>query len=394
MRKVAVFVSILLASVSVRAVVVSDYAAATNAPTGSWDVDWSHVHKYKNSSAVAVGPYWLLTAAHVADDTSGTAGYSNVVVNGVTYYPQEIIFHSAGQDPDNANKADLALVRFDKEFPGWYPLYTGNFPSTPSSKRLNAVLVGYGRTGTVYSAYWIAASSGNGVKRWGTQKIDGSLTLVYNGGGVVGVSTNIGFRMDFSQTDTSYEAGLAIYDSGGGTFVNDGGVWKLAGINTIVYRAYVATPTNGLDRIFSISMPAYQAWVTGVINPDGDLDGDGIPNWWEQQFGATTGLVASADNDSDGFTNYEEWLADTDPTGAASFFENTGLFSLTDQTFYFTGSTARQYQVFYTTNDLATTNLTWIAAHTNKVRGSGTNSSITVTNVADAAFYRLWVFLP
>ncbi|MDD3275592.1 MAG: hypothetical protein PHP93_00930, partial [Kiritimatiellales bacterium] len=63
------------------------------------------------------------------------------------------------------------------------------------------------------------------------------------------------------------------------------------------------------------------------------------------------------------------------------------------QTFYFNGSTGRQYQVFYTTNDLATTNLTWIAAGT-PVWGAGTNSAITVTNTDDTVFYRLWVTVP
>jgi hypothetical protein len=130
------------------------------------------------------------------------------------------------------------------------------------------------------------------------------------------------------------------------------------------------------------------------MNSTGDLDGDGIPNYWEQQYGTTTGLTASANNDSDGFTNYQEYLADTNPTNSASFFAIDSLVAQADQTVTFIGSTARQYQVFYTTNDLAATNLTWLAAHTNLVRGAGTNSFITVTNTDDKAFYRLKATLP
>ncbi len=54
-----------------------------------------------------------------------------------------------------------------------------------------------------------------------------------------------------------------------------------------------------------------------------DWDGDGIPNWWEKRFsrdGSKTGLAADADDDADGFDNYSEFVAYSDPTNAASQF--------------------------------------------------------------------------
>ena len=370
------------------AIIVADYVTATNTPTGIWNLNWDYVYRYKGSSSVAVGSHWLLTAAHVADD----AGAGTISVNGTNYYQQEIIFHAAANDPEHANKADLALVRFDKEFPGYYPLYTNTFPAQPAAKRLNAVMVGYGVTGTVYSTYytaraWSDSPNGSGIKRWGSQKIDGTDVADYDAGG--GMTYNDGIKMMFASSDTPYEAGAGVYDSGGGTFVTNGGVWKLAGINTQIFG-------DGVNNtgIFAVSVPAYETWATNVMNPSGDLDGDGIPNYWEQRYGTTTGLTASANTDGDGFTNYQEYLADTNPTNAASFFEMNGILAATDQTISFNGSTARQYQVFYTTNDLADTNLIWIAAHTNKIWGTGTNSSITVTNTGDKAFYRLKATLP
>lgn len=385
-KAVLILVSLLLATGSVRAIVVADYVTATNTPTGIWNVNWDYVYNYKVGSAVAVGSHWLLTAAHLADD----AGVGTISVNGTNYYQREIIFHAAANDPEHTNKADLALVRFDKEFPGYYPLYTGTFPSTSKGK-LNAVMVGYGVTGTVYSTYYTAAAytdPSKGTKRWGSQRIDGTDTQNYDAGG--GVTYNDGIEMMFSSADTLYEAGAGVYDSGGGTFVTNGGVWKLAGINTQLYGLN-ATNYNG---IFAVSVPAYETWATNVMNPTGDLDGDGIPNYWEQRYGTTTGLVASANTDGDGFTNFQEYLADTNPTNSASFFAIDSFVALADQTVTFIGSTARQYQVFYTTNDLAATNLTWIAAHTNKIFGAGTNSFITVTNTDDKAFYRLKATLP
>ena len=57
-----------------------------------------------------------------------------------------------------------------------------------------------------------------------------------------------------------------------------------------------------------------------------DWDGDGIPNWWEARFsrtGSKTGLDASADDDSDGMSNYGEFVAYTNPTNDTSKFTIT-----------------------------------------------------------------------
>ena len=54
-----------------------------------------------------------------------------------------------------------------------------------------------------------------------------------------------------------------------------------------------------------------------------DWDGDGIPNWWEARFardGSKTSLVADSDDDIDGMSNYDEFIAYTDPTNSLSRF--------------------------------------------------------------------------
>lgn len=375
-------VLILLLAGSASAVVVSDYSVATNPPAGSsWDVNWDSVHYYEDMSAVAVGTNWLLTAAHAAMEVRS----SDVEVNGTTYHEQAVYLHGT---------ADLALVRFDKPFPGYYPLY-----SSGTLVNKSIVMIGYGNTGTVYSTHYAISGTGSGVKRWGSNKIDRTYTNSaaihnYRAGETVMVNTvSSGFVMGFNQSvnTTDYEAGAAVYDSGGGTFIKDGSTWKLAGINTAMF----GSSTTNVTGTFAVSIPSYFSWITNTIaQADGDADSDGIPNWWEAQYGSTTGVVATADADNDGLTGEQEYVADTSPTNPASFFE-MGVFSVsTNQTFYFTGSTARKYQLFYTTNDLAVTNFTWTAAHTNLIWGSGTNSSITVTNSSDKAFYRLRVTLP
>jgi len=336
-----------------------------------------------------VGSYWLLTAAHVGDDTAS----STVDVDGTDYYQQEVIFHSASDDPEHTNKADLALVRFDKEFPSYYPLYTGVFPMSPPN-RLNAVMIGYGTTGSVSSTSYTARAyndvpNGSGTKRWGSQAVDYTDNVLYNISipPATNMTHNEGVALMFTLGDTTYEAGVGVYDSGGGTFVNDGGIWKLAGINTIRYGAY-----PDYVGTFAVSVPAYSTRITqAMFAVTGDDDSDGIPNWWEEQYG--TNILEAVDQDGDGIVGGDEYIADTDPTDSNGVLQVSGTFATTNSTFTFDGSTARKYQVWYTTNDLADSGLTWISNST-LVWGMGAGSEIVVTNLAGTVFYRLWVTLP
>ncbi len=55
-----------------------------------------------------------------------------------------------------------------------------------------------------------------------------------------------------------------------------------------------------------------------------DTDGNGLPDWWEQQyFGQLTGTVTNADPDHDGENNLAEFLAGTVPTNGLSALKLT-----------------------------------------------------------------------
>jgi hypothetical protein len=65
---------------------------------------------------------------------------------------------------------------------------------------------------------------------------------------------------------------------------------------------------------------------TDTMDCGPDTDGDGIPDAWELQFAANLGVLNGAgDNDGDGLTNLEEFLADTNPLSAASFLRVTTI---------------------------------------------------------------------
>ena len=57
-----------------------------------------------------------------------------------------------------------------------------------------------------------------------------------------------------------------------------------------------------------------------------DTDGNGLPDWWEQQFfGQLTGTDPNADPDHDGASNLAEFLAGTTPTNFDSALRLTAL---------------------------------------------------------------------
>jgi len=67
-----------------------------------------------------------------------------------------------------------------------------------------------------------------------------------------------------------------------------------------------------------------------LLDPNGNQNGDGIPNGWKQQYGLDpfNPTVAGADPDGDGMSNLQEYLAGTDPTNSASYFH---IFSIAPQ---------------------------------------------------------------
>jgi hypothetical protein len=69
-----------------------------------------------------------------------------------------------------------------------------------------------------------------------------------------------------------------------------------------------------------ISLSNAQAYVqTDRLGMGPDTDGDGLPDDWERSYaGDLTTLAGLADNDGDGHSNAEEYLADTDPLDADS----------------------------------------------------------------------------
>jgi PKD repeat protein len=181
---------------------------------------------------------------------------------------------------------------------------------------------------------------------------------------------------------------LLVEISGPGT--NDLGVtmtWKQRtyDTNTAAY-IYVAT-TN----VFTYT----------AVNRFQDSVGDGIPDWWRAQYfggsGTTTNALscATCDPDGDGRNNYQEYLAGTNPTNAASLFK---IQSVTNNaaalTISFQSAWGRNYALYSTTNLAAGA---WSAVASQPViLGDGGVAAFTNGSTATNArmFYRIGVQLP
>ena len=135
------------------------------------------------------------------------------------------------------------------------------------------------------------------------------------------------------------------------------------------------------------------AWGTDPEIRDSDLDllGDG----WEVEYGLNP-LVTNnitLDVDEDGYDYYAEYLADTNPTNALSFFQISGITPGPPIEVFFDSSAHRVYSLLWQTN-LFTSG--WILHDTSQdVRGSGVETSLPdPPPVAESRFYKVNVDLP
>ena len=160
--------------------------------------------------------------------------------------------------------------------------------------------------------------------------------------------------------------------------------------NSIIFQfhgtnASLATGTWRLDNVH----------LQGLVSPLGGLQ-DGIPISWWQRYGLGPTNTAANDLDGDGANNYEEYVADTNPTNPASFFDYrvdsaTG-FAVMVLSAGPPTTNSRLYDAFWNTNLIGGSWTAYGYNFTGKVDGSAL--AITVTNGAGIRFYRTGVKVP
>ncbi|MGI8437050.1 MAG: trypsin-like peptidase domain-containing protein [Chthoniobacterales bacterium] len=194
-----------------------DATANTSNPTGDLaSAGWQWEGKFGNFIATAIAPHFIITAKHIG-------GASQFLYRGVTY-----TVTASYSDP----QSDLAIFQVAQTLPAYADLYSRN---DEVGQRLFVVGRGTQRglnrivNGNLVGWNW---GSSDMVERWG-ENVVASIT---GNGGLL--------RALFDQNGLTNEATLSGGDSGGGLFINDGGTWKLAGINYDV-DSFASGPDGG-----------------------------------------------------------------------------------------------------------------------------------------------------
>ncbi|MGQ9662875.1 MAG: FG-GAP-like repeat-containing protein, partial [Kiritimatiellia bacterium] len=126
-----------------------------------------------------------------------------------------------------------------------------------------------------------------------------------------------------------------------------------------------------------------------------DSNGDGIPDWWYHRYSLDPNdpEVSNGNPDGDAYSTGQEYIADTDPTNAASFFSIESVSNAPVWTVWFRSSAQRPYRLLYTAT---LTNIQWFAVEgQSNVWGNGELLGLrdpeeAVTN----RYYRVGISLP
>ena len=197
----------------------------TWAPSGTLlNSGWQFEGRWGQFLGTPISPRHFITAEHVGGSVGQTFSY-----RGKTYTTKAVY-----DDP----KSDLRIWLVDRPFVDPYaPIYRGMGEVGKQfviygrgTQRGSNVVMNNQLKGWKWGAY-------DGQQSWGTNNVMG----LVNGG--TGIGTVL--RYTFDATGGRNEGTVSGYDSGGGGFVNDNGVWKLAGVNFSAKGPYSLTGANG-----------------------------------------------------------------------------------------------------------------------------------------------------
>ena len=151
----------------------------------------------------------------------------------------------------------------------------------------------------------------------------------------------------------------------------------------------VARPQDGdYDGTPDFDLGAYE------YNPaTADTDGDLMPDRWEHRHGLdpTNAADAGWHADVDTVVNLHEWIADTDPNDAASYFRIEAINRAAAVRVWFESSSERNYTLEYTPSPTDTWN--GVAGQVN-VPGAGGMEDLQDGAGATSRLYRVQVGLP
>jgi len=125
-------------------------------------------------------------------------------------------------------------------------------------------------------------------------------------------------------------------------------------------------------ELFGTGSFSFSVGMTALSANGGDQDGDGIPDIWENNHGmnSTNSMDRDLDMDEDGVSNYQEYIANTDPDDINDYFDvQQSVKSGSGIVIRFPTRTERDYLIWYANNNLMQP--TWFLTTTNRISGTG-----------------------
>jgi hypothetical protein len=216
----------------------------TTAPTGIYeDSGWQYEGRYGSFLGTIIAPQYFITAQHFGTQ-GGTFVHSGIFNGGADVVYNIDLAANGGAGYWDIAGTDLRIFRVEEYFPYYAPLYTGTL-------EVGMTLVTHGMGGPRGGEVLVSGdlhgwehSGGDGTARWGTNIISSIQPTAQ--GDLISAT--------FSASGTLHEATLSVGDSGGGVFVNDGGGWKLAGVNYSVDGHFDTNNTVGDGSDFNAAL--------------------------------------------------------------------------------------------------------------------------------------------
>ncbi len=217
----------------------------TTAPTGAYENSgWQYLGYYGSFLGTAIAPQYFITAQHFG--FQGTSFVQDSLFTGGSSVSYTVdMTANGGLGFWDIAGSDLRVYKINESFSSFAELYLGDATGQ------EAVLTGRGgvRGDALFDEFsnplgWEHTDS-DGVARWGTNQLTGTT------GSGAGTLITAAFNPSGS---SAFEAGLSSGDSGGGLFVFDGGVWKLAGVNYSVDGLFDTNNIPGDGGEFSASL--------------------------------------------------------------------------------------------------------------------------------------------
>jgi hypothetical protein len=302
-----------------------------NTSTPGDNSGWQYEGTMDGYLGVPIAPYFFISAKHIAEHNVGDVFY----FHGDAYTTVDFF---------NSPTTDLRIWQVDvaKPFPTFAALSSG-------VNDIGAVAAIYGK-GTQRGAafYHNAEHKGwawgtpDGVQRWGRNVVEGEV----NAGSGLGKL----LFCDFNRNGIAHECHLSVGDSGGGMFVLENGLWRLAGIHNSVNGSFRRNSSEGAGYLaalfdfggmeigsnstswtpipeddddvpsgfYSSRISASLTWITSTATGSGVVAAENFAAWQKLYF--TPAQIADstlsgplADFDKDGIVNLLEFAFHLDP---------------------------------------------------------------------------------